>query len=209
MNVVSAEFKKSSSFLSQCPAPDIAEFAFIGRSNVGKSSLINMLVNKKSMAKTSATPGKTRLINHFIINSEGAKPWYLVDLPGYGYAKISKTEREKWEKMTEEYLHKRESLLCTFVLVDVRHKPQSSDIEFCVRLGELGLPFGIVFTKADKEKPQIVEGNVKAFKESILEYFTEVPSCFLTSSEKRTGRDEVLNFLETVITNNPISPIIE
>lgn len=199
MHIKSAEFFKSSSFLSQCPAPDKPEFAFIGRSNVGKSSLINMLVNKKSLAKTSATPGKTRLINHFIVNSEESKPWYLVDLPGYGYAKIAKTEREKWEKMTEEYLSKRDSLLCTFVLVDARHKPQNSDVEFCVRLGELGLPFGVVFTKADKEKPLVVERNVKAFCDTLLEYFTELPETFLTSSEKRTGKDELLNFLDSVI----------
>ncbi len=166
---------------------------------MGKSSLINMLVNKKSLAKTSATPGKTRLINHFIINAEEAQPWYLVDLPGYGYAKIAKTEREKWEKMTEEYLDKRESLLCTFVLVDVRHKPQQSDIEFCVKLGEMGLPFAVVFTKADKEKPAVVERNMKAFEEALLEYFSEMPNTFLTSSEKRTGREELLSFLETVI----------
>lgn len=199
MQIKSAEFFKSSTLLSQCPAPDKPEFAFIGRSNVGKSSLINMLVNKKNMAKTSATPGKTRLINHFIINAEEKRPWYLVDLPGYGYAKIAKTERGKWEKMTEEYLSKRENLLCTMVLVDVRHEPQKIDIEFCVRLGELGLPFAIVFTKADKEKPKAIERNVSAFCNALLEYFSDMPNYFLTSAEKKTGREDLLNFLNNVI----------
>lgn len=202
MNVSSAEFFKSSSFLSQCPTPDKPEFAFIGRSNVGKSSLINMLVNKKNLAKTSATPGKTRLINHFIINSEESKPWYLVDLPGYGYAKISKTEREKWEKMIDEYLDKRESLQCTMVLIDVRHKPQKIDVEFCVKLGEKGLPFAIVFTKSDKEKPAVIERNVNDFCNALLEYFNELPNYFVTSSEKRTGREQVLGFIENVISSN-------
>lgn len=151
------------------------------------------------MAKTSATPGKTRLINHFIINAEEKRPWYLVDLPGYGYAKIAKTERGKWEKMTEEYLSKRENLLCTMVLVDVRHEPQKIDIEFCVRLGELGLPFAIVFTKADKEKPKAIERNVSAFCNALLEYFSDMPNYFLTSAEKKTGREDLLNFLNNVM----------
>jgi len=155
-------------------------------------------VNKKSLAKTSATPGKTRLINHFLINEE-SKPWYLVDLPGYGYAKIAKTEREKWEKMIDNYLEGRENLYCTMVLIDVRHKPQKIDVEFCVKLGEKGLPFAIIFTKADKEKPKVVEGNVNEFCNTLLEYFTELPNFYLTSSEKRTGRELVLEFIESVI----------
>lgn len=199
MNINSAEFFKSSAQLSQCPPADRPEFAFIGRSNVGKSSLINMLVNRKNLAKTSSTPGKTRLINHFIIQTDSTTPWYLVDLPGYGYAKIAKTERAKWEKMTEEYLSNRETLLCTMVLVDVRHEPQKSDIEFCVRLGELGLPFAIVFTKADKERPAAAERNAQEFCNALLDYFSELPNYFLTSSEKRAGRDDLLNFMENVI----------
>jgi GTP-binding protein len=202
MQVKSAEFLKSSSFLSQCPAPAKPEFAFIGRSNVGKSSLINMVVNKKNMAKTSSTPGKTRLINHFVINAEERNPWYLVDLPGYGYAKIAKTEREKWEKMIEEYLNKRENLLCTMVLVDVRHEPQKLDIDFCLRLGELGLPFAMIFTKADKEKPAVIERNVSAFCNALLEYYSEMPNYFLTSAEKRTGREDLLKFLDNVMTQS-------
>lgn len=198
MNVKSAEFAKSSTFLDQCPVADRPEFAFIGRSNVGKSSLINMLVNKKSLAKTSATPGKTRLINHFLINEE-SRPWYLVDLPGYGYAKIAKSEREKWEKMIDNYLENRENLYCTMVLIDARHEPQKIDVEFCVKLGEKGLPFSVIFTKADKEKPAVVQRNVEAFKQALLEHFSELPNTFLTSAEKRTGRDEVLGFIENVI----------
>jgi GTP-binding protein len=146
-----ATFLKSSTLIEQCPAPDKPEFAFIGRSNVGKSSLINMLVNKKNMAKTSGTPGKTRLINHFEITSNSGS-WYLVDLPGYGYAKISRSEREKWEIMIDQYLSDRENLVCTFVLIDVRHEPQKNDLEFCLKLGQDGIPFALVFTKADKEK---------------------------------------------------------
>lgn len=158
-----------------------------------------MLVNKKAMAKTSATPGKTRLINHFIINADERNAWYLVDLPGYGYAKIAKSEREKWEKMSEEYFTKRDNLMCIMVLVDVRHEPQKIDLEFCLRLGELGLPFGIIFTKADKEKPAVIERNVTAFCNGLLEYFSEIPNYFLTSAEKRTGREDLLNFLDNTM----------
>lgn len=199
MIISTADFLKSSSLLGQCPSPSLPEFAFIGRSNVGKSSLINMLVNKKNLAKTSGVPGKTRLINHFIINEKTSEPWYLVDLPGYGYAKISKTERVKWEQMTQDYLRNRDSLLSTFVLVDVRHKPQKSDIDFCVWLGESGLPFSVIFTKADKEKPAAVERHVNEYCEALLEYFSELPNYFITSSEKRTGREEVLGFLASVM----------
>jgi GTP-binding protein len=189
-----ATFLKSSAFLDQCPAPDRPEFAFIGRSNVGKSSLINMLVNKKNLAKTSGTPGKTRLINHFeITGDQGA--WYLVDLPGYGYAKIARTERVKWEKMIENYLSDRENLLCTFVLIDVRHDPQKIDLEFCLKLGQDGIPFAIVFTKADKEKPGAVERNVNAFCDKLLEHFAELPNVFVTSAAERTGRERLLGFI--------------
>lgn len=189
-----ATFLKSSTLLEQCPATDRPEFAFIGRSNVGKSSLINMLVNKKNLAKTSGTPGKTRLINHFDISSnKGA--WYLVDLPGYGYAKISRSEREKWEVMIETYLSERENLVCTFVLIDVRHEPQKIDLEFCLKLGQDGIPFALVFTKADKEKPGAVERNVNAFCDKLLEQFAELPNIFITSATERTGRERLLNFI--------------
>ncbi len=194
MKVSSAAFLKSSTTLEQCPPPDKMEFAFIGRSNVGKSSLINMLVNKKNLAKTSATPGKTRLINHFIINEE-KHPWYLVDLPGYGYAKISMSERVKWEHMIREYLNNRENLLCTMVLVDVRIEPQKLDLDFCLRLGKDGLPFAVIFTKADKEKPGAVERNVNAFCNLLLESFSELPNIFVTSAKSQMGRDQIFTFI--------------
>ncbi len=198
MKITLAEFLKSSSELSQCPDPDKPEFAFIGRSNVGKSSLINMLVNKKNLAKTSATPGKTRLINHFNIESD-AGLWYLVDLPGYGYAKIAKTERLKWEEMITGYLDERENLQCTMVLVDARLEPQKLDLEFCQKLGENGLPFAIVFTKADKEKPGAVERNVNAFCNRLLETFSELPNVFVTSAHTRLGRERVMGFIANAL----------
>lgn len=184
--------------MEQCPETELKEFAFIGRSNVGKSSLINMLVNKKSLAKTSATPGKTRLINHFVINEE-KNPWYLVDLPGYGYAKISMTERAKWEQMIRQYLNNRPNLLCTMVLIDVRIEPQKIDLEFCLKLGKDGLPFAIVFTKADKEKPGAVERNVNAFCNKMLESFSELPNIFVTSARSQMGRDQILDFIGTAM----------
>lgn len=189
-----AIFLKSSTLLEQCPAPDRPEFAFIGRSNVGKSSLINMLVNKKNLAKTSGTPGKTRLINHFEIECS-LGPWYLVDLPGYGYAKISRTEREKWEIMIDAYLNDRENLLCTFVLIDTRLEPQKIDLEFCLKLGENGMPFALAFTKSDKMKPGAVERNVNAFCDKLLEHFAELPNVFVTSAAERIGRERVLGFI--------------
>ncbi len=203
MSISSAEFLKSSTLLIQCPEPVVPEFAFIGRSNVGKSSLINMLVNKKNMAKTSGTPGKTRLINHFIINKE-SKPWYLVDLPGYGYAKISQKERAKWETMIRTYLNHRENLFCTMVLIDVRHEPQKRDIDFCVKLGTDGLPFAIVFTKADKEKPAAIERNVNEFCNALLEHFSELPNYFVTSAAKQVGKEQVLSFIDSAMRNSTI-----
>ncbi|MFM2202038.1 MAG: hypothetical protein RL040_1238 [Bacteroidota bacterium] len=194
MYPTNATFLKSSTLLEQCPPTDRPEFAFIGRSNVGKSSLINMLVNKKNLAKTSATPGKTRLINHFDISSDKGA-WYLVDLPGYGYAKISRSEREKWEVMIEAYLSERENLVCTFVLIDVRHDPQKNDLDFCLKLGQDGIPFALVFTKADKEKPGAVERNVNAFCDKLLEHFAELPNVFVTSAAERTGRERLLGFI--------------
>ena len=198
MKIYSAEFLKSSAELSQCPEGDLPEFAFIGRSNVGKSSLINMLVEKRSMAKTSGTPGKTRLINHFVINLDH-NPWYLVDLPGFGYAKIAQSERAKWKKMVRSYIEDRENLKCTFLLIDTRHEPQKIDLEFAKWLGENGIPFALAFTKADKEKPGAVERNVNLFVEKFLETFSELPNLFVTSAETRMGKDKVLGFIESVM----------
>ena len=153
-----------------------------------------MLVNKKSMAKTSGTPGKTKLINHFLINRE-KDPWYLVDLPGYGYAKISMSERLKWEKMIKRYLNERATLVCTMVLVDIRIEPQKIDIDFCVKLGTSGMPFAIIFTKADKEKPKAIERHVNEFSNQLLEYFSEMPNYFVTSAETHAGKEQVLSFI--------------
>lgn len=195
MIVSSAEFVKSSQYLEQCPQPDMPEFAFIGRSNVGKSSLINMLVDKKDLAKTSSQPGKTQLINHFIINKE----WYLVDLPGYGYAKTSMENRKKWRKMIEDYLLKRVNLLTVFVLVDSRLEPQKIDLEFINFLGENQVPITLIFTKTDKQSAKKTEESLERFKESLSEYWEELPEIILTSSEKRVGRDEVLETIENII----------
>jgi GTP-binding protein len=195
MIVSSAEFVKSSQELNQCPQPDMPEFAFIGRSNVGKSSLINMLVEKKDLAKTSSQPGKTQLINHFLINEE----WYLVDLPGYGYAKTSMENRKKWRKMIEDYLLKRVNLLTVFVLVDSRLEPQKIDLEFINFLGENQVPITLIFTKIDKQSAKKTEESLERFKESLSEYWEELPEIILTSSEKRVGRDEVLETIENII----------
>lgn len=195
MIVSSAEFVKSSQELNQCPQPDMPEFAFIGRSNVGKSSLINMLVEKKDLAKTSSQPGKTQLINHFIINKE----WYLVDLPGYGYAKTSMENRKKWRKMIEDYLLKRVNLLTVFVLVDSRLEPQKIDLEFINFLGENQVSITLIFTKTDKQSAKKTEESLERFKESLSEYWEELPEIILTSSEKRVGRDEVLETIENII----------
>ena len=195
MIVSSAEFVKSSQELNQCPQPDMPEFAFIGRSNVGKSSLINMLVDKKDLAKTSSQPGKTQLINHFLINEE----WYLVDLPGYGYAKTSMENRKKWRKMIEDYLLKRVNLLTVFVLVDSRLGPQKIDLEFINFLGENQVPITLIFTKTDKQSAKKTEESLERFKESLSEYWEELPEIILTSSEKRVGRDEVLETIENII----------
>lgn len=195
MIISSAEFVKSSQELNQCPQPDMPEFAFIGRSNVGKSSLINMLVEKKDLAKTSSQPGKTQLINHFIINKE----WYLVDLPGYGYAKTSMENRKKWRKMIEDYLLKRVNLLTVFVLVDSRLEPQKIDLEFINFLGENQVPITLIFTKTDKQSAKKTEESLERFKESLSEYWEELPEIILTSSEKRVGREEVLETIENII----------
>ena len=195
MIISSAEFVKSSQELNQCPQPDMPEFAFIGRSNVGKSSLINMLVGKKDLAKTSAQPGKTQLINHFIINDE----WYLVDLPGYGYAKTSMENRKRWRMMIENYLLKRENLLTVFVLIDSRIEPQKNDLEFINFLGENGVPIKLIFTKTDKQSGKKTQDSLELFKQTLSEYWEELPEIILTSSENKTGRGEVLETIENII----------
>ena len=180
--------------VSMCPKDTKAEYAFIGRSNVGKSSLINMLTNHKGLAKTSATPGKTLLINHFIINKE----WYLVDLPGYGFAKRSKKEMQKLEQMISGYILQREQLVNVFVLIDIRLEPQKIDQEFMEWLGTSQIPFSIVFTKADKLTPNKAKANVEAYKKQLLETWEELPPVFITSAEKRQGREELLDYIDEI-----------
>lgn len=194
MEVKSADFVISAPMVSMCPADSKPEYAFIGRSNVGKSSLINMLARNKKLAKTSATPGKTLLINHFIINKE----WYLVDLPGYGFAKRSKKEVAKLDQMIRGYILGREQLVNVFVLVDVRLEPQAIDLEFVNWLGLSSIPFAIIFTKADKLTAAKVRANVAAYEKKMLETWEEMPPYFITSSEKRQGRDEVLDYIEQI-----------
>jgi GTP-binding protein len=194
MIIREAKFLMSNSRVEQCPAPTMPEYAFIGRSNVGKSSLINMLTGQKGLAKTSSLPGKTQLINHFGINNE----WYLVDLPGYGYAKVSKDARVKWGRMINYYLHKRENLACVFVLIDSRHSPQAVDLEFMESLGDGGIPFVMVFTKADKLSGSRAQQNVVDYLRKMEETWDELPRHFVTSAEEKTGRDEVLGFIEEV-----------
>ena len=174
-----------------CPKPDKPEYAFIGRSNVGKSSLINMLTNNEKLAKTSNTPGKTKLLNHFIIDNK----WYIVDLPGYGFAKVSLAERNKWEKMIEDYLRERENLVTVFVLIDSRHEPQKLDLEFVNQLGKWQIPFCLVFTKSDKENQRTVSANVKAFLEKMRGTWQFLPQHFVTSSVKKLGRDKILHLI--------------
>ena len=195
MDIKKSEFTISSATVSQCPKDSKPEFAFIGRSNVGKSSLINMLCKHKSLAKTSATPGKTLLINHFIINNE----WYLVDLPGYGFAKRSKTVQKKLDQMITSYILQREQLVNTFVLVDIRHDPMKIDIDFINWLGESSVPFSIIFTKADKLGSVRAKQNAAKWMNTLKEQWEELPPYFITSSEKRTGRDELLNYVETIL----------
>lgn len=191
MKIREATYVVSSPSVDKTPKPDKPEYAFIGRSNVGKSSLINMLCGRESLAKVSASPGKTKLINHFIINNE----WYLVDLPGYGYAKISQSERKKWQKMIEDYLRKRANLVNVFVLVDSRHMPQKIDLAFVNQLGAWQIPFTLVFTKADKEKPGAVDRHVRAFLDALRETWQFLPQHFVTSATKKQGREELLSFI--------------
>ncbi len=194
MVIKEARFLMSSQDADKCPKPTLPEYAFIGRSNVGKSSLINMLCRINKLAKTSSTPGKTQLINHFIINNS----WYLVDLPGYGYARTSKVNREEFGMMTMKYLAQRENLLCLFILIDARHSPQESDLKFMRKMGEGQLPFVIVFTKADKVKPAALNSNLEKYKTRLLEEWESLPAIFVTSSEKEEGRDELLSFISDI-----------
>lgn len=182
----------SNSQVAKCPKDRLPEYAFIGRSNVGKSSLINMLTNCKNLAKTSGRPGKTQLINHFKIDDR----WFLVDLPGYGYARVSKTTKQVFQRFITDYFEQREQLVSAFVLVDIRHEPQKIDVEFMQWLGERAIPFAIIFTKADKLKPQAIERNVVAYKEVLLEWWEEFPPYFVTSAQNKTGKEELTQYIE-------------
>ncbi|MFA6701992.1 MAG: ribosome biogenesis GTP-binding protein YihA/YsxC [Dysgonamonadaceae bacterium] len=194
MNIKSAEFVISNTDYRKCPQDEFPEYAFIGRSNVGKSSLINMLTNQKGLAMTSSTPGKTMLINHFLINNE----WYLVDLPGYGYARRGKENRDKLRMIIEDYIMYRSQLISLFVLIDTRHEPLKIDLEFIEWLGEKEVPFTIVFTKIDKLSAGKSQINVETYKQKLLETWEELPKIFLTSSEKGQGREEILNYIEQI-----------
>jgi GTP-binding protein len=194
MEIKQAKFVTSNTSVDKCPKPDRPEYAFIGRSNVGKSSLINMLVDSKSLAKTSSRPGKTQLINHFIINES----WYLVDLPGYGYAQAPKAERKKWELFIRQYILKRINLYCLFVLIDIRHEPQLVDLEFIEWLGINGVPFAIVFTKSDKLKPEEIDPNVQKYKDTLLEKWNELPEIFITSAASFSGKPEILGYINQI-----------
>lgn len=194
MEITSAEFVISNSRADMCPKSDLPEYAFIGRSNVGKSSLINMLTKNSKLAMTSSTPGKTLLINHFLIN----KQWHLVDLPGYGYAQRGKKMMEKIQKLIEYYVLEREEMTCLFVLVDSRLKPQKIDLEFMEWLGENGVPFGIIFTKADKQTINKTKQNVEFYLNTLREQWEELPPYFISSSEKGTGRDEILDYIDSI-----------
>jgi GTP-binding protein len=195
MLIKSAVFTVSSPETGKCPKTDLREVAFIGRSNVGKSSLINMLTGQAKLAKTSATPGKTQLINHFLINEK----WFLVDLPGYGYAKLSKPKREEIDKMIRNYLSKRTNLVCTFVLIDSRLEPQAIDLLFLQWLGEAQIPFVMVFTKTDKLSRGVLQANLARYKTKLKDTWEELPEMFLTSSETGLGKDEILNFINKIV----------
>ena len=195
MEIKEAKYIISSPSVDKCPKADRPEYAFIGRSNVGKSSLINMLCNKKELAKISASPGKTQLINHFEIISGKNSSWYLVDLPGYGFAVVSQKQRKSWEKMIDGYLRNRENLVNVFVLVDIRHSPQQIDIDLVNKLGEWQIPFTIVFTKTDKNKPAVTPRNVNAFMAKLSRTWTTLPPYFISSAVKKQGRKEILDFI--------------
>ena len=192
MQINEAKFIISNTDVEKCPAPNLPEYAFIGRSNVGKSSLINMLVGVKNLAKTSGTPGKTQLINHFLVN----KQWYVADLPGYGFAKVSKSLKKDFEKIINDYILQRKNLMTVFVLIDIRHKAQANDLEFIRWLGEHHIPLALVFTKADKLNRQELKKNTDDYKKTLLESWEELPPQFLTSAVKRTGREVLLGYIE-------------
>ncbi|MFT4698061.1 MAG: GTP-binding protein [Flavobacteriaceae bacterium] len=194
MRIKSAEFLVSNSDVGKCPKNNFLEYSFIGRSNVGKSSLINMLMQRKNLAKTSGRPGKTQLINHFIIN----KSWYLVDLPGYGYARVSKSAKKVFQKFITDYFRKREQLVLAFILIDCRHEPQPVDIEFMKWMGEHYAPFAIIFTKADKLRPNALERNIESYKNKMLETWEEIPEYFITSASNNMGRKELLAYIESI-----------
>lgn len=194
MIIKSAEFVISNTDVKKCPASTLPEYAFIGRSNVGKSSLINMLSQRKGLAMTSQKPGKTQLINHFLINNE----WHLVDLPGYGFARVGQSNRERLKSIIEDYILEREQLTNLFILLDCRHEPQKIDLEFIEWAGENGVPFALVFTKADKLSKGKLASNIEAYKQTLLESWEELPPIFITSSEAKEGRDELLNYIEVI-----------
>ncbi|MDT0684794.1 ribosome biogenesis GTP-binding protein YihA/YsxC [Autumnicola psychrophila] len=197
MKIKNAEFVISNSSVAKCPDSKLPEYAFIGRSNVGKSSLINMLTGRKALAKTSATPGKTQLINHFLINDN----WHLVDLPGYGYAKVSKSTKNTFQKFITAYFEKREQMICAFVLVDSRHSPQKIDMEFMQWLGEHQVPFCIIFTKADKTKPKELELKLENYEAEMLKTWVEMPQYFVTSANTGMGQEEILDYIEEINKN--------
>lgn len=197
MIIKNVEFSQSVVDWKKCPETELPEYAFIGRSNVGKSSLVNMLANHRTLAKTSSKPGKTQTINHFLVNGE----WYIVDLPGYGYATISKTMRENWAKMIENYLINRENLQLVFVLVDSRLEPQQKDIDFINNLGEMGIPFAVIFTKTDKLSKKKAEENTNQFLKKLSEYWEELPPYFISSAVTKAGKEEILTYIETINAN--------
>ncbi|MBN2637345.1 MAG: YihA family ribosome biogenesis GTP-binding protein [Prolixibacteraceae bacterium] len=197
MEIKEARFLVSNTDVKKCPEPTLPEYAFIGRSNVGKSSLINKLTNIKSLAKISGKPGKTRLINHFLVDNN----WYLVDLPGYGYAKVPLAERKKWEQMIRKYILQRENLYCLFVLIDSRHEPQQVDLEFMEWLGINEIPFSIIFTKTDKLKPKELEINLKNYETKMFETWEVMPGYFTTSAETGTGTKEIIDFIASINNN--------
>ena len=195
MHIKSAEFLVSNSNVAKCPKNKMPEYAFIGRSNVGKSSLINMLTDRKNLAKTSGRPGKTQLINHFVINQS----WYLVDLPGYGYARVSKKVKKEFQKFITQYFEEREQLVSAFVLIDCRHEPQPIDKEFMEYLGEKQIPFSIIFTKTDKLKPKALERNIENYKQELLAgAWLEMPNYFISSASNSTGKDDILNYIDQI-----------
>ena len=202
MQIKSAKFVVSNQTVSDCPDNLLPEYAFIGRSNVGKSSLINMLTNQKKLAKTSGRPGKTQLINHFIINGK----WYLVDLPGYGYARVSKKTKKTFQAFIKAYFKERKQLVCAFVLIDIRHKPQEIDLKFMQWLTENKIAFSIIFTKSDKLKPNDIQDKISSYKEILKEIWEEMPNYFITSSTKYIGKESLLNFIGTINSSLKISP---